>query len=154
MFRGIQSCFLHGGSEPLACFEPTDAMRFLKKCGKWYVLYSMIKESTFLKENFCLCKVFIDVFYILTSAWQKTTECTWNWFFAMCSADLTCLNGSSNPVSVIRQLLFRINLWGLFLNKNFQEIKLFICHCSFITSAHNISFLFMFYWITIYFLIH
>ena len=25
VFRGIQPCFLHGGSERLACFEPTKA---------------------------------------------------------------------------------------------------------------------------------
>ena len=30
VFRGIQPCFLHGGSERLACFEPTKAARFLK----------------------------------------------------------------------------------------------------------------------------
>ena len=31
VFRGIQPCFLHSGSECLACFEPTEAARFLKK---------------------------------------------------------------------------------------------------------------------------
>ena len=31
VFRGILLCFLHGGSERLACFEPTDASRFLNK---------------------------------------------------------------------------------------------------------------------------
>ena len=31
VFRGIQSCFLHGRSERFACFEPTEAARFLKK---------------------------------------------------------------------------------------------------------------------------
>ena len=25
VFRGIQPCCIHGGSEPLACFEPTEA---------------------------------------------------------------------------------------------------------------------------------
>ena len=30
VFRGIQPCFLHGGSERLACSEPTKAARFLK----------------------------------------------------------------------------------------------------------------------------
>ena len=40
--------------------------------------------------------------------------------FAMCSTDL-------------RELLFRIT----FLNKSFQEIKLFICRCSFITLAQK-----------------
>ena len=31
VFRGIQPCSLRGGSESLACFEPTEAARFLKK---------------------------------------------------------------------------------------------------------------------------
>ena len=35
-----------------------------------YILYSMVKESTFLKGNFCIYKVF----YILTSMW-KTSKC-------------------------------------------------------------------------------
>ena len=30
VFRAIQPCFLHGGSEHLICFEPTKAERFLK----------------------------------------------------------------------------------------------------------------------------
>ena len=30
VFRGIQPCFLHGGSERLACSEPNKAARFLK----------------------------------------------------------------------------------------------------------------------------
>ena len=61
-----------------------------------YILYSMVKKSTFLKGNFCIYKGFMDVFYILTSAWKKNHKmCIWNWFFAMCSADLTCENGST-----------------------------------------------------------
>ena len=49
VFRGIQPCFLHGGSERLACFELTEAARFLKNLEVHFV-YSMVKESTFLKE--------------------------------------------------------------------------------------------------------
>ena len=52
-----------------------------------YILYSMVKESTFLKGNFCSYKSFMDVFCILTSAWMKKHKmCIWNWFFAMCSS--------------------------------------------------------------------
>ena len=65
VFRGIQPCFLHGGSECLACFEPTKAARFLKKLEVHSVYKrSMVKESTFLKGNFCIHKGFMDVFYI------------------------------------------------------------------------------------------
>ena len=38
---------------------------------KWvhyFILYSIVKESTFLKGNYGIYKRFIDVFYILTSA--------------------------------------------------------------------------------------
>ena len=39
------------------------------------------KESTILKRNFCIYKGFMDVFYILTSAWKKNHKmCIWNWF--------------------------------------------------------------------------
>ena len=57
-------------------------------------------------------------------------------FFAMRSADLTWdRQRIKGPVGVIRKLLFRIDLW-VFI-KNLQEIKLFICHFSFISLAQN-----------------
>ena len=43
VFRGIQPCFLHGGSERLACFETTEAARFLKKLEVASVLYGQGK---------------------------------------------------------------------------------------------------------------
>ena len=66
VFRGIQPCFLHGGSERLACFEPTKAARFLKTFEVHSVLYD--KKSTFFKRNFCIYKGFMDVLYILATA--------------------------------------------------------------------------------------
>ena len=48
VFRGIQTCFLHGGSERLACFEPTKAARFLMRHLR-YIPYSMIKEKLVFK---------------------------------------------------------------------------------------------------------
>ena len=84
-----------------------------------------LKKTTFLKGNFCILMVSWTVFYILISAWKKNHKiCIWNWFFAMCSTDLTGVNANCF-----------LGLTCGFLNKNFQEIKLFICHCSF----HNIS---------------
>ena len=47
--------------------ETTEAARFLKKL-EVHSVYSMVKESTFLKGNFCIYKGFMDVFYIFTSA--------------------------------------------------------------------------------------
>ena len=53
----------------------------------------------------------------------------------MCSAGLTYVNESS-----IQLVLYANCFLGLtygFLNKSFQEMKLFICYCSFITLAQN-----------------
>ena len=43
VFRGIQPCFLHGGSERLGCFEPTEAAGFLKKLEVTSVFYGQRK---------------------------------------------------------------------------------------------------------------
>ena len=40
----------------MAWFEPTETARFLKKL-EVHSVYSMVKESTFLKGNFCIYKV-------------------------------------------------------------------------------------------------
>ena len=81
IFRGIQPCFLHGGSERLACFEPTKAARFLKTLEVHSVLYDQ-RKVRFLKKNCCIYKGFMDVFYIFTSAWKKNHKmCIWNSLF-------------------------------------------------------------------------
>ena len=93
--------------------------------GTFRTLWS--KKSTFLKRNFCIYKGLTDVFYILTSAWKKNHKmCIWNWFFyhVFDRFNLSYTN-------CFLGLTYR------FLNKNFQEIKLFICHCSFITLAQK-----------------
>ena len=93
VFRVIQPCFLCGVSERLACLNQPRQRRFWRNLR--YILYSMVKESTFSKGSFCTYKGFMDVFYILTSSWKKNLKmCIWSWFFAVCSADLTCMNGS------------------------------------------------------------
>ena len=72
--------------------------------GTFRTLWS--KKSKFLKGNFCIYKGFMDVFYILTSAWKKNHKISIrNWFFVMC---LTCVNGSTIQF-VLHELLFRIN---------------------------------------------
>ena len=50
IFRGIQPCFLHGGSERLACFKPTMAARFLKILEVHSVLYDQ-RKVRFLKKE-------------------------------------------------------------------------------------------------------
>ena len=61
VFQRIQPCFLPGGSKRLACFEPTEAARFLKKLEIHSVLYGQGKYI--FKREF----LFYTVFYILTS---------------------------------------------------------------------------------------
>ena len=61
----------------------------------------MAKTITFLKENLCIFKCFIDVLQIfLFGAKQKLQnvprfEMDFVVNFAMCSADFTCVNGST-----------------------------------------------------------
>ena len=43
VFRGIQPCFLRGGSDRLACFESSKAARFLKTLEAHSVLYDQRK---------------------------------------------------------------------------------------------------------------
>ena len=79
------------------------------------ILYIMLKESTLLKEKLCIYKCFLDVLYILDSVLKKNWEMRPIWgrfsvniFFAMCSADFTCVNGSTSQ-SVLRELLLTAN---------------------------------------------
>ena len=63
--------------EPFAMklsFDKLNLVFFTADQSAWLVssqphsVYSMVKESTFLKGNFCVYKGFMDVFYIFTSA--------------------------------------------------------------------------------------
>ena len=68
------------------------------------------KKSAFLKRNFCIYKGFRDVFYILTSAWNKNHEmCIWNWFFYHVGDRFNLRE--RNDLTCLTRLLFRINLW-------------------------------------------
>ena len=79
--------------------NPTKAATFLKKL-HGYILFSVAKESKFLKGNFCIYKGFMDVFYVLTLTLKRNhkmcpdLKLIFMLNFAMCSADLTCVNGS------------------------------------------------------------
>ena len=91
--RSIQPCFRHGGSVRLACFEPTDAARFLKKPEVLSVLYGQWKFV--LKGNFCVYERFMTNFYIWHQRGRTTRVHLKLIFFALCSADLTCVNWST-----------------------------------------------------------
>ena len=66
-----------------------------------YILHSMVKTITFLKGNLCIFKCFIEVLEIflfgakekLQSVPQFEMDFVFN--FAICSADFTCVNGST-----------------------------------------------------------
>ena len=74
----------------------------------------MAKTITFLKENLCIFKCFIDVLKIfLFGAKEKLQNVPWFEMdfvlnFAMCLADFTCVNGSTIQI-VFSELLWRIN---------------------------------------------
>ena len=98
--------------------------------GTFCTLWS--EKSTFLKRNFCIYKGFMDVLYIFDiivkqkpqNVHLKLIFCrVLDWFNLSERNDLTCL--------------MQIALTYGILNKNFQEIKLFTCHCSFITLAQK-----------------
>ena len=82
------------------------------------------------KREFCIYRGFMKVFYTLPLAWKKNHKmCIWNnWFLAMCSAILTYVNGSRIQLVLYANCFLQLT-YG-FLNKNFQQIKLFICPCS------------------------
>ena len=133
VFRGIQPCFLHGGSERLAGFEPTRQRGFWRHLR--YIPSSMIKETYVFKRDFF---VFIKVSWTFSTFWhrheRKTTKCAFEIVFSP----------YVRPIYLAwtqRFNLYHANCFlGLtywFLNKNFQEIKLFTCHCSFITLAQK-----------------
>ena len=75
-----------------------------------YILHPMAKKITFLKGNLCIYKGFIDVLYIsffgakekLQNAPRFEMDFVLN--FDLCSAEFTCMNGSTIRI-VLRELL-------------------------------------------------
>ena len=83
-----------------------------------YILYSMVKKCSFLKGNFHGRFPHFSTFWLRRE--RKTTkfarfEIDFMLHHAMCSADVTCVNGSTVQL-VLRELLLRINSW-VFENK-------------------------------------
>ena len=84
VFRWIEPCFLHGGSERSACFQPTEAVRFLKKLEVHSVLYGQGKYV--FKREFLYLSRYGSFLHFDIVVKEKPQMCIWNWFFAMCSA--------------------------------------------------------------------
>ena len=98
-----------------------------------HILYCMVLETAFWKGIF----VFRKVSWAFSTFWhrrrRKTTKCAFEIdFFAMCSADLTYVNGSRIQLVLYANCFLGVT-YG-FLNKSFPELKLFICHCTIILS--------------------
>ena len=77
-----------------------------------YILYSVVKKSSFLKGNFHGCFLHFD-FGVKGKPHHKICP-IWNWFY-VASADVTCVNVSTVQL-VLCELLLRINSW-VFENK-------------------------------------
>ena len=115
VLQGIQNTrnFHHSRWERLACFEtPPSNEVFEEFSGTFCTLWS---------RKWHICEYFIlDInFYTF---WDRLEQPIWDlcWIiFAMCSADLTFVNGSTSQICVTR-IVLRINLYGP-LNKKFFE---------------------------------
>ena len=97
VFRGIQPCFLHGGSERLPA-------SFLKKI-EVHSVYSMVKESTsVLKGNFFYLRRFHgrQFLHFYIGVKKRTQNLHLKLIFLPCAQPIQL---------VLHKLLFRINLW-------------------------------------------
>ena len=105
--RSIQPCFFHGGSERLACFELTDAVSFLKKLEVHSVFYGQgkyvfKKGICLLMKGSCPISIHFDI-----SEEEKPQNVHLKLFFCLSLFNLR--ERIQDPVSVIRELRFRIN---------------------------------------------
>ena len=111
IFREIQPCFLHGGE--LGLFWTNQGSEVFEELEVHSVLYG--QEEFVFKRQFSWT---FSTFWLRRA--RKTTkfarfEIDFMLHYAMCSADVTCLNGSTVQL-VLRELLLRINSW-VFENK-------------------------------------
>ena len=118
--RGIQnSRNVHPSrSEPLACFEmQTSSEVFLEfSAGTSCTLY--FKKITFSNRILCICKYFIlDERFIHFRSWHfeiGLSALIWDlcWIiFAMCSADLNSVNGSTSQVCITLACVASVSVW-------------------------------------------
>ena len=107
--RSIQPCFFHGGSERLACFELTDAVSFLKKLEVHSVFYGQgkyvfKKGICLLMKGSCPISIHFDI-----SEEEKPQNVHLKLFFCLFFCLFNLRERIQDPVSVIRELRFRIN---------------------------------------------
>ena len=122
----------HSAWLSLACFE------FLKKLEVHCVLYGH-RNYVFKREFLCSERFHGRFLHFDNGVKEKTQNVHLKLIFchllSRFNLRFNLRERTQEPFSVILDLFFRINLWVF--DKNFQEIKLFICHCSFITLAQN-----------------
>ena len=127
VFRGIQPFFSSRRIRALGCFEPTGAATFLKKLEVHSVLYGH-RKYVFKREFLCLQRFHGRFLHFDIGVKEKPQNVHLKLIFCHALTWLNLRQRIQDLVSVMRELL--LGLTYEFLNKNFQEIKLFICHCS------------------------
>ena len=99
--RSIQPCFLRGGSERLACSEPTDATRFLKELEVHSVHYGQGK-NVFKREFSCLWKVYGRFLHFDISVEEKPQNVHLKLIFCHVLSRFNLRERIQDPVNVIR----------------------------------------------------
>ena len=109
-FEEFHLFFLLGGSERLACFEPTEAARFLKKLEVNSVLYGD-RKCVFEREFLCLERFHGRFLHFDIGVKENPQNVHLKLIFCHVLSWLNLLQRMQDPVSVMRELLFRINVW-------------------------------------------
>ena len=94
----------------MACFEPTEAARFLKKLEVYSVLYCH-RKCVFEREFLCLERFHGRFLHLDIGVREKTQNVHLKLIFCHVLSWFNLRERVQYPVSVIRELLFRINLW-------------------------------------------
>ena len=96
-------------SERLTCFEPTEAARFLKKLEVHSVLYGH-RKYLFRGEFLCLDRFHGRFLHFDIGLKEKPQNLHLKLIFCHVLRRFNLRERIQDPVSVIRELLFRINL--------------------------------------------
>ena len=115
------TCFLHGGSERLAWFEPTEAAKFLKKLEVHSVLNGH-RKCVFEREFLCLERFHGRFLHFDNGVKEKPQNVHLKVIFCHVLSWFNLRERIQDPVSVIRELLFWINFMGFWI-KVFKKLS-------------------------------
>ena len=109
-------------AERLVCFETQPSSEVLKSHRQ--IFYSIVNQMTSSKANLCICQYFMDVSVVRFKIGLSAQTWDLSWILpSLCSADFSCVNGSTSQL-LLRELLLKIN-WWVFLIQFFE--KQFLC---------------------------